>query len=379
MNTSTVAETGAGLNDFSARSSKITPRHVGAIALSGMLIVAALVFGGRYWVTGRFVEATDDAYVKADSSTIAPKVSGYVARVLIDDNQDVKAGQILAQINDADLRAAFDQATATVSAAAASIANLTAQLAAQASMIQQATANVSMAHAAMDLSARNEARRKQMARVGYGSDEQSDDASTDYLEKTSALKHQEAAVTSAQRQVNVLEAQRDLAKAQLARDDALRRQAALNLSYATIRAPIDGTVGARSIRVGQFVQAGTQLMELVPLRSVYVIANFKETQLTHMRAGQTVRLEVDSFPDTELQGTVASLAPASGLEFALLPPDNATGNFTKIVQRVPVKITIHENGPLTGRLRPGMSVDVAIDTKDAALPDRQPPTSGDLR
>jgi membrane fusion protein (multidrug efflux system) len=336
----------------------------------GALIIAALsagvIFGHHYWTVGRFLESTNDAYVQADSSTIAPKVSGYVASVLVDDNQPVKAGQILALIDSRDLQTALDEADANVVAARASIVNLTAQLAVQQSLIKQADANVSVAKTARALAKRNEVRRLEMAKVGYGSDEQSDDASADFVEKASLVAREEAAAATARRQVEVLTAQEALAEAELAHALALRHQAALNLSYATIRAPIDGTVGARSVRVGQYVQAGTQLMELVPLSRTYVVANYKETQLTHMRAGQRAWITVDTFPQDKLAARVESLAPASGLEFSLLPPDNATGNFTKIVQRVPVKLLIDNDGQLLGRLRPGMSVTVRVDTKAPA-------------
>jgi membrane fusion protein (multidrug efflux system) len=349
---------------------KTVVKRSGIAALAVAALVTGMVFGHRYWTVGRFVESTDDAYVQADSSTIAPKVSGYVADVMVDDNQQVKAGQILARIDSRDLQTALDDADANVVAAQAAIVNLTAQLAVQQSVIKQADANASVAKTARALAKRNEQRRREMAKVGYGSDEQSDDASADSLEKASLVAREEAAATTALRQIDVLKAQKALAEAQLAHALALRHQAALNLSYASIRAPIDGTVGARSIRVGQYVQAGTQLMELVPLRETYVIANFKETQLTHMHAGERARIAVDAFPQSELAARVGSLAPASGLEFSLLPPDNATGNFTKIVQRVPVKLLINNNGQLANRLRPGMSVTVRVDTKDPATTDQ---------
>lgn len=341
----------------------VTRVGIGAALLAAL--VAAIIVARRYWTIGRFVESTDDAYVQADSSTIAPKVSGYVASVLVGDNQTVKAGQILARIDDRDLKSALDEANASVTAATAAIANLAAQLAVQQSLIRQAEANVSVARTALALSQRNEARRREMAKVGYGSDEQSDDASADYVEKASLLTREQAAATTAHDEVQVLAAQKKLAEAQLAHARALRHEAELNESYAAIVAPIDGTVGARTIRVGQYVQAGTQLMELVPLSLTYVVANFKETQLSHMHPGQRAWLAVDAFPDHDLPARVESLAPASGLEFALLPPDNATGNFTKIVQRVPVKLAIDGRGALAGRLRPGMSVQVSVDTKPA--------------
>jgi membrane fusion protein, multidrug efflux system len=176
------------------------------------------------------------------------------------------------------------------------------------------------------------------------------------------LDHDIAAAGAAEKQVGILGTQLTQARAVLLQRRANLRQAELNVSYATITAPIDGTVGARTLRVGQYVQAGTQLMAVVPLQAVYVTANYKETQLTNVRAGQKVEIDVDTFPGAVVHGVVDSIAPASGQEFSLLPPDNATGNFTKIVQRVPVKIVIDPNDPLIGRLRPGMSVEPTIDT-----------------
>jgi membrane fusion protein (multidrug efflux system) len=332
--------------------------------------VAVLAAGGwaaaNYWTVGRFVQSTDDAYVKADATLVAPRVAGYVGALLVDDNQGVKAGQVLARIDDRDFRAALDEATASVAAGQAQVANLGAQITAQGSLIRQADASVTAANAAFSLAGRNDARRREMARVGYGSDEQADDASTDSKEKGATLQRLQAAAVTARQQVDVLATQRQLAQAQLARAEAAQRQAELNLGYATITAPIDGVVAARTARQGQYVQAGTQLMAVVPLQRVYVVANFKETQLTDVRPGQPARIRIDTFPGHDVEGRVDSLAPASGLEFALLPPDNATGNFTKIVQRIPVKVVFDARNPLAGRLRPGMSVNVAIDTKAAS-------------
>jgi membrane fusion protein (multidrug efflux system) len=347
--------------DEAARRRKLLTQSAAGVVALGVL-VAAGVAGANYWSHGRFVQSTDDAYVQADSSTIAPKVSGYIASLLVGDNQAVKAGQPLATIDDRDLRAALDEATANVAAAQASVANLDAQIAAQASVIREADASVAGARDALGFARRNDVRRQKMAQVGYGSEEQADNASTDAQEKAAGLDRLVAAAATARQQVAVLKTQRDLAQAQVQRAQAGLRQAQLNLSYATILAPIDGTVGARTVRVGQYVQAGTQLMALVPLQKVYVVANYKETQLTHVQPGQPARIKVDTFPGDDVVGRVDSLAPASGMTFALLPPDNATGNFTKIVQRIPVKITF-DRGALTGRLRPGMSVNVDIDTK----------------
>src|ERR1700722_3927107 len=351
----------------SATTGPVSRRRLGlrhALWAAGALLCVALgIWGVRYWTVGRFIESTDDAYVQADSTTVAPKVSGYIAQVLVEDNQPVKAGQVLARIDDRDLQTALREANANLAAATAAVANLAAQLTAQDYAIREAQADLQVASTAAALAQRNDVRRREMAKVGFGSDEQSDDAATDFQRKTAGVSRAQAALASARQQVEVLQTQRQLAEAQRLRAVANQNQAELNLSYATISAAIDGTVGARTLRVGQFVQAGTQLMEIVPLRDTYVVANFKETQLTRMHAGQAVHLSVDAFPGEGLTGHVDSLAPASGLEFALLPPDNATGNFTKIVQRVPIKVVFDDPRKLAGRLRPGMSVDVAVDTR----------------
>jgi membrane fusion protein (multidrug efflux system) len=354
-------DTGHGA-DRKAGSRKTLTRAVAALAVIG-LVVAGGVEATNYWKVGQFIESTDDAYLQADSTIVAPKVSGYIADVIVDDNQSVKAGQLLARIDDRDLRTALDDATANVAVATAAIAHLDAQIAAQASLIRQADASVTASAASLSLSQRNDARRQKMAEVGYGSVEQADNASTEAKEGVANLDRLKAAAVTARQQVGILTTQRQLAEAQLARAEATKHQAELNLSYTGIVAPIDGTVAARSVRMGQYVQAGTQLMALVPLQRVYVIANFKETQLTQVQPGQPARIRVDTFPDHDLVGHVDTIAPASGMEFSLLPPDNATGNFTKIVQRVPVKIVFPLNAALAGRIRPGMSVEAEIDTR----------------
>jgi membrane fusion protein (multidrug efflux system) len=334
-----------------------------AIVVAAALVVLAGVEGAHYWTVGRFIEATDDAYVKADSTIVAPKVSGYIASVIVNDNQPVKAGELLARIDDRDLRTALDDATANVAAATAAVDNLDAQVAAQGSLIRQADASVTAAVAGLSLSRRNDTRRGKMAEIGYGSVEQADSASTAAKEGQANLERLQAAAVTARQQVKILATQRQLASAQLARAQATQRQAQLNLSYTGIVAPIDGTVAARSVRLGQYVQAGTQLMAVVPLQRVYVVANFKETQLTQVQPGQAVHIRVDTFPEHDIVGRVDTIAPASGMEFSLLPPDNATGNFTKIVQRVPVKIVFALRDGLAGNLRPGMSVEARIDTR----------------
>jgi len=309
--------------------------------------------------------------VKADNTTIAPKVSGYLVDVLVGDNERVKAGQVLARIDDRDFRTALAVANADVDAATAAITNIEAQVTQQRLVVDQARSGIDMDQAALSFAQQDGRRYADLARTGAGSIERAQQTQANLQQRQAALRRDEAGLGAAQQQVTVLQTQLAQAQATLEHSRALARQAELNLSYTTITAPLDGTVGARSLRLGQYVQAGTQLMAVVPLQSVYVVGNFKETQLTDVRAGQPATLTVDTFPGAEIHGHVDSLAPASGLEFALLPPDNATGNFTKIVQRIPVKIRVNANDPLLGRLRPGMSVAATIDTRATVLAERQ--------
>ncbi|SCB44896.1 HlyD family secretion protein [Rhizobium multihospitium] len=336
------------------------------------VLIAALVagvalgadFGYRYWTVGRFIESTDDAYVKADYTTIAPKVAGYIKDVLVNDNDKVKAGQVLARIDDRDFQAALSQAKADLKAADAAISNIDAQIQLQQSLIGQAKATVDSSQASLDYAVSDAARSARLITNGVGTQSRAEETESARKQAAAAVERDQAALVAAQNKVPVLQTQRDQAAAQRDRAAAAVQQAELNLSYTNIVAAVDGTIGARSIRVGQYVTSGTQLMAVVPLHSVYVVANFKETQLTYVRPGQTVEIKVDSFPDVTIKGHVDSLSPASGLEFSLLPPDNATGNFTKIVQRIPVKIVIDDDN-LAGLLRSGMSVEPEIDTKAA--------------
>ncbi|QPF85872.1 HlyD family secretion protein [Bradyrhizobium genosp. L] len=338
-----------------------------ALALAVALgIAVAGDFGYDYFTTGRYLESTDDAYVKADSTIIAPKVSGYIARVLVTDNQPVKAGQVLAQIDDRDYRTALSQAKADVDAATASVRNLDAQLALQQPVIAQSKADVDAAEANLKFAQEEQARYDGLMKSGSGTIQRAQQTDAALRANTAQLEGAKSAAVAAERKLDVLSTQRAQATAQLDHARAVAQQAELNLSYTEITAPVDGTVGARTLRVGQYVQAGTQLMAVVPLDAVYVVANFKETQLTHVRNGQPVELTVDSFRNTTLKGHVDSLSPASGLEFALLPPDNATGNFTKIVQRVPVKIVLDDH-KLAGLLRPGMSALPTVNTKATVM------------
>ena len=282
---------------------------------------------------------------------------------------------MLARIDDRDFRTALDQAHADVAGAEAAVRNLDAQIALQQPVIEQQTADVAAAEANLKFAQEEQARYDGLMKTGSGTIQRAQQTDAALREKTAQLQHGKSGLLAAERKVDVLTTERAKAVAQLDRARAVEAQAALNLSYTQITAPVDGTVGARSLRVGQFVQAGTQLMAVVPLDAVYVVANFKETQLTHVRNGQPVEIRIDSFHGTRLKGHVDSLSPASGLEFALLPPDNATGNFTKIVQRVPVKIVLDDHS-LTGLLRPGMSAEPTVNTKATVLAERDTSSAG---
>jgi membrane fusion protein (multidrug efflux system) len=331
-------------------------------------VVLAGVGGfGWYWTTtGRYLESTDDAYVQADYTTIAPKVSGYIAEVRVGDNQAVKSGQILARIDDRDFRTALAQAKADVDSAEAEVRNIAAQLQEQQSVIDQAAAAIAADQAGVKFAEQDYQRYHNLTATHVTSVQDEQRAQTALQQENANLQRDRAGLTAARQQVDVLNTAKAKAETQVDRLQAFEHQAELNLGYTTITAPIDGTVGARSLRVGQYVQAGTQLMAVVPLQSVYVVGNFKETQLAGVVAGQPVEISIDGLPGVTVKGHVDSLSPASGLEFALLPPDNATGNFTKIVQRIPVKIALELDGALAGRLRPGMSAEPVIDTHPSA-------------
>ena len=366
-NASYVADTHTKISLRPSRA--VTKRAVLALALA-LGVAGAADLGYGYLTTGRYLETTDDAYVKADSTIIAPKVSGYISEVLVADNEPVKAGQVLARIDDRDFKAALNQAHADVAAAEASVRNLNAQIQLQEPLIQQQAAEVDAAEANLKFAEQERSRYDELMKSGSGTVQRAQQTDAALRAQTAQLQQGKAGLIAANKKIEVLDTERAKAVAQLDHARAVEQQAALNLSYTQITAPVDGTVGARTLRVGQYVQAGTQLMAVVPLDAVYVVANFKETQLTHVRNGQPVEVRIDSFSATRLKGHVDSLSPASGLEFALLPPDNATGNFTKVVQRVPVKIVLDDQS-LRGLLRPGMSAEPTVNTKATVVAERE--------
>jgi len=334
--------------------------------LLATLIVAAICgiayAGWEYWTQWRFEVSTDDAYVQADVVAIAPQVAGNIAKLFVDDNQHVKAGQVLAIIDQSDFKAAVDQSRAGVAQADAAISTIKAQIAQQRAVISEAQATIASDKASEVYAEQNNKRFGTLATEGYGSVQDEQAAESEIASAKATVAKDEAALEAAQRQIATLDAQLTQANATLEQNKAMLEQAQINLGYTTITSPVDGVVGDRTVRVGQYAQPGTELLAIVPLKKAYVIANFKETELANVHSGQPVTIAVDTFDDKTVRGYVGSLAPASGQEFALLPPDNATGNFTKIVQRIPVKIYIDPNDPFAGRLRPGMSVIATIYT-----------------
>ncbi len=330
-----------------------------------VLLAGAGYFGYGWWTTGRFLEETDDAYVQADMVAVSSRVAGQVAEVPAGDNQRVRKGDVLARLDDRDLQAAQAQARADVAAAEADIQSLQAQLRLQDSTVAAADADIASADASAAYAKFEFTRYTDLVRTGTGSLQRAQQADADIKGRDAAAARARAAAEGARQQATVLHAQLSRAQAALLRARAVADQAALNLSYATITAPVDGAVGDRTVRAGQYVQPATRLLNVVPMDAgLYVIANFKETQLARMGVGEAVRLQVDMLGGEPLLGTVDSLAPGSGSTFALLPPENATGNFTKIVQRVPVRVRLAPDARLA-QLRPGLSVTASVDTRTA--------------
>jgi len=301
-------------------------------------------------------QSTDDAYVTADFTLVAPKVAGNVLEVLVEDHQAVKKGQLLARIDDRDYAVAIDMAKADLAQAEADLSRLRATVAQQGSAIERAGAAVSADEATLKFARANEARYRDLSSDGSATLQDRQQAESQAQAAAAQHKADSAALTGARQQTAILRAQVEQGEAQVARSKAALEAAELHLSYTKIVAPIDGVVGQRSVRVGAYAQVGAAMLAIVPLQSAYVEANFRETQLARMRVGQRVDIAVDMLPGTTLHGHVASLAPASSVSFSPIAPDNATGNFTKVVQRLPVKIVIDPGQDAARLLKVGMSV-----------------------
>jgi membrane fusion protein (multidrug efflux system) len=343
---------------------RIPSRKVLIISGAALIIAAALAaFGHQWWTVGRFTESTDDAYVGGDITVIAPKVSGFIARVAVTDNQLVHAGDVLVELDNRDYVAARARAVAAVAAQQAAIANLTATRHLQEAVIAQAQAGIDSADAEIERSQEEQIRYRRLEKLSAVSLQESQKADADYKNAIASGARARATLSASRRQLDVIDSQNQQAVAALAQAEADRDVADLNLSYTELRAPMDGTVGNRSARAGSYANIGAQLMSLVPARGLWVDANFKESQLARMHAGQTVLVEADVLPGQVFRGRVASLAPATGAVFSVLPAENATGNFTKIVQRVPVRVVLDGDASALGQLRPGLSVVAKVDMR----------------
>ncbi|HEY1431267.1 MAG TPA: HlyD family secretion protein [Stellaceae bacterium] len=344
-----------------ARSKRFAP-----YGLALLIGIGAAWYGHQWWTVGRFFESTDDAYVGGDVTVIAPKVAGFIAEVVVTDNQAVRAGDLLVRLDDRDYRAALARAMAGVAAQQATLANLDATRALQQSMIAQAEAEVTAADAEVARSQFDVARYHHLVSDQYASVQRFQQADADNKKALAAVAKARAAVAAAQRKLDVIDTQKQQTEAALAEAVAERDLAQLNLGYTELRAPIDGVVGNRSARAGAYAMVGAQLISLVPAYGLWVDANFKESQLAHIRPGLSASIEADVLPGQVFRGHVASLAPATGAEFSVLPPENATGNFTKIVQRVPVRIQLDDGASTLGSLRPGLSVTAAVDERSSS-------------
>jgi len=343
---------------------RLNGRRIALFAGVALALGAAGWFGYDWWTVGRFTVSTDDAYVGAYNTTIAAKVPGYLSGVPVTDNTRVRAGDVIATIDDGDYRLAVDSARNKVTTQEATIARIGHQIEAQEAAVVQAQAQLASSQAAVTRTKLELARQNALANRDFASHQTVELAQQNYDQAVAAAQGGQAAIDSANANVDVLKGQQKEAMATLDELKTALAKAERDLSFTVIRAPIDGVIGNRAVQTGDYMQSGQRLASLVPLDDVYVDANFKETQLARLRPGQPAAIAVDALPEHDIRGTIESLSPASGAVFSLLPPDNATGNFTKIVQRLPVRIHVPAAVASEGVLRPGMSVVVSVNTKE---------------
>ena len=360
------APSAASVASPSANGKPPRKRRPVLLAIAAAAVVAAGVYGVHWWTVGRFIESTDDAYLKADSVTAAPKVGGYVTQVYVVANQPVKRGDPLVRLDPRQYQAAADQSQATIDARKADIRRVEADLLQQQAALAQARAQADSARFALTHAQDEVARHTPLAATGATTAERLSELRNTRDQAVASLAASNAAVKAAEGKLKSSEARIAQTKAQVEAGEAALRQNHLDVDDTVVRASIDGRVGDTTVRVGQLLQPGTRLMTVVPTQDVYLVANFKETQIGRMRPGQPVTLHVDALPDAELRGTVESFSPGTGAQFALLPSENATGNFTKIVQRVPVRIRVQADAAVRERLLPGLSVTAEVDTRDGA-------------
>jgi membrane fusion protein (multidrug efflux system) len=331
--------------------------------LAGLLVLGAARYAHEWWSVGRFLETTDDAYVGGNVTPISPHVAGFVAQILVADNDHVSAGQMLIKLDDRDFRAAVDRATAIVAQRQATLASLTARELLQQSTIRAAEADVDAKAAEAVFTREEDARYRQLAQTSAGSQQNAQKALASDAVARSAVLSSKAALDAARQQLGVIDAQIAEARAAVAEAEADLRTAELNLGYTEIRSPIEGYIGNRAAQAGAYVAGGAYLVTVIPAHELWVDANFKEDQLRHMSPGQEATVSADTLPDHAFRGRVLSLSPGTGAIFSVIPPENATGNFTKIVQRVPVRIELDTSDPELRALRPGLSTTVSVDTR----------------
>jgi membrane fusion protein, multidrug efflux system len=337
---------------------KRSPRRRLTLSLGALLLASVAGGGYVYWDNASHYESTDDAFIAARQFAVAPKISGYITAVPVTDNQHVETGQVIARIDDRDYRTALAQAQAQVEAAQASIANIDAQITVQQAQVAESESQVQQRQASLTFAQQQASRYSNLAKDGWGTVQDAQQYTSQQRQGVAALQSAQSALVAATRQLIVLKAQSGSAQANLAQADAQRDQAKLNLSYTIVTAAQPGRVVQLAGAVGQYAQPGTALTMFVP-DDIWVVANFKETQLDHMRPGDKATLHIDAYPDRTVEGHVASVQPGSGTAFSLLPAENATGNYVKIVQRVPVKVVL-DNPPADVALGPGMSVEPSV-------------------
>ncbi len=332
-----------------------------------LLVLSGLAFFGvHWWTTARFVQGTDDAYLRADGVTMAPRISGYVSDVLVRENQPVVAGQPLVRIDPANYRATLARQTAMRDARQAEVATSQAQLQQQLAAVEQAQAQLAGDQVDAKFAAGEAERYRRLAATGAETAEKLAEMVNRRDRSDATIRSDKAALLASQRQAQTMRVQIEQARAQVEAAATSIHEADLDVGNTLVRASVAGRVGDLTVRVGQYVQPGTRMLTVVPVQDIYVVANFKETQLAAMRAGQHATVSVDALDGREIDAVVESFAPGTGSEFALLPPENATGNFTKIVQRVPVRLRLQTDAATRERLVPGLSVSVSIDTSQAA-------------
>jgi membrane fusion protein (multidrug efflux system) len=339
---------------------------IGLVACGAALLVAAKL-GCGWWTEGRFIESTDDAYVGGNVTAIAPHVAGFVAKILVADNQHVRAGDLLVMLDDRDYRAATERAQASLRERQAAFTSLSAQYILQNSVIRQAEAGLESKRAQAVFAAQDSQRYHKLASGNAASWQDAQRTFALDLQARAAIAAAQAALDAARQKLAVLQADTSQARAGVAEAEATRKIASLNLGYTEIRSPVAGYVGNRAAQTGAYMAQGGYLLSIVPDRGLWVDANFKEDQLSRIVPGQTVSVLADVVPNHIFHGHVESLAPGTGAIFSIIPPENATGNFTKIVQRVPVRIALDDDGATLGLIRPGLSVTANVDTRAAFM------------